>query len=242
MGTATFDRFILDKQAATAERTYGPLATTQQGQKQILQDASEGNTVAANYLFNVYKRIIAKAFWNYYLGPNKRFHRQRLSAGADSDFAATAYEMLLGSTDPSPYATFNPDKFNKKADLIKQFGYYLYRYLQNEAFKMLRADKLGGMTGNIKTGDDAKTVSYDDHYADSEDASVESHTDNIDLQETVKAFIKHLRSIKPIYSEVFKKRLSGKSITETAQELGITDQSVRNHLKAIKDLYDKFVN
>lgn len=245
----TFSKWVTPARIQAARSTYGdPLKLTQEAQLAILGDAADGNTIAADYLFDQYRRIISKAFWKYYMGPDKHYYQSRISAGDDVDFASMAYEMLLGGGEPSPYDTFKASKFTDKANLLKQFGYYLYRYLQNEAIKMIRASKMGGMTGNVKqqnaknNAEKVSTVGYEDHFENNEEASAtDSFTDDVELEETVKAFLKYLKGgSKPIYHEVFLARLKGLSIEDTAAKLGISGQSVRNHLKAIKELYDTF--
>lgn len=236
----TFDKWISPSRVASANKEYP--TSTQAEQLRVLGDAAEGNTVAADLLFDLLKKIIAKAFWKYYMGPDKAFHQQKISGGADKDFASMAYEMLLGGGDPSPYDTFKPSKFSSTTDLLKQFGYYFYRYLQNESFKLLRAEKIGGITGNIKqTENPISTVGYESHFENDEDtASVDSYTNEIEMKETIRAFLKKLKTTKPLYHDVFLAKLRGASIDEVGKQLGISGQSVRNHLKAIKVLFDDF--
>lgn len=243
----TFDRWVSAARAGVAMATYGELSRTQDGQKQILADAKAGNTVAADFLFIALKPVIAKAFWKYFLGPNPATHQFKISQGADEDFASLAYEMLLGQGETSPFITFNAGKFSKTANLIKQFGYYVYRYLQNESAKIHRTDKLSGMTGNLKSdAGDVHVGSYEtltdpESGSGREPATSGSFTDDIDEKETIRVFLDHLGELRPIYRDVFKLRLKGKSVEETAEALGITGQSVRNHMKNIHALYKEFI-
>jgi hypothetical protein len=242
-GISTFDEWVSDQRFNKAMQQYLPLAKTQDGQKKILAAAAGGDTVAADYLFSAYKKIIAAAFWKYYLGPERRYHSKRLEAGADEDFASVAYTMLLGAEGTSPFKTFNASKFTAEADLIKQFGYYYYRYLQNEAVKMIRSEKLGGLSGGVDKGTEVSMVGYEDHFENSEEAaSSDSFTDEIDLKETIAAFLKKLkRSDSPVDYEIFKGRLKQKSTTVLASELGMSAQAIRNHLASIAALYKDFV-
>jgi len=238
----TFSKWVSPARLAKAKARYDAKALTQVGQTEILSDAEHGETAAADYLFNFLQKVIAKAFWTYYLGPDKSKHRARIENGADKDFASVAYSMLLGSGATSPFATFDASKFNAKANLLKQFGYYVYRYLQNEAFKMIRADKMSGMTGNIANKEDVQVAGYEDHFENDEQASTgDSFTDKTDIQLTLKAFLKQLKTIKQVYYDVFKAKLDGMDTEAVAVKLGISGQSVRNHLKAIKILYDDFI-
>lgn len=237
----TFTKWVDGKRLADAVTAWGSFSKTQDGQKQILAAAATGDVTAADYLFAVYTKIIAKAFWAYYLGPQKQYHKQRLSSGADEDFASVAYGMLLGVSEPSPYKTFDASKFSEQADLIKQFGYYVYRYLQNEAMKMIRAEKMGGLSGNVEKDTKIQTVGYEDHFENSEETSVGSFAASVDLKETLRAFLATLKHDNETLYKVFRGRLQGKSVADVAAELGVTGQSVRNYLKTIQQLYNKFV-
>lgn len=241
-GVSTFDNWVSPRRTDAAKNAYRDIAFTQEGQLKILADAAEGKHEAADLLFDLYKKIISKAFWKYYLGPDKKYHAPRIRAGADKDFASMAYEMLLGAGETSPYATFKPSKFTDKADLLKQFGYYLYRYLQNEAVKAIRLDKMGGVAGNVDTtAGVVSTVGYEDHFENSEEAaSVDASTAETDIKETIRAFLPFLKKIRPLYHDIFVSRLENNDIEATAEKLGISGQSVRNHLRAIKEIYDDF--
>ncbi len=246
----TFDKWITPARQTRAEAEYGNAKTSQPEQLHVIQDAAAGNSTAADYLFTALKKIIAHAFWKYYMGPDKHYHAARIRSGDDIDFASMAYTMLMGGGTPSPFDTFKPSKFSASADLVKQFGYYVYRYLQNEAIKMIRSAKMGGMTGNVehiagtkgKDTDQARPVNvsgFDD--STEETAATDSFTDDIELRETLRAFLKKLKQIKPAYHDVFLSRLKGASVEETAAALGISGQSVRNYIKAVKEMYDDFV-
>lgn len=246
----TFDIWVSGSRRVAAEREYAEAALTQDGQKQILQDAQNGSTTAADFIFVTLKAVIAKAFWKYYLGPNTATHQHKISSGADQDFASLAYSMLLGQADPSPYDTFNPKKFTKSANLIKQFGYYVYRYLENEATKIHRAENMGGMTGNVKSDSGGVNVTSYEGIADvredgtqaaNQPSVSDSFTSDIDERETIRVFLEHLQQLRPIYRDVFYYRLKGLSVDQVAAKLKISDQSVRNHMKAIQGLYKEFI-
>lgn len=246
----TFDVWVSKDREIAARRAYEEQAKSQEGQLNVLAAASNGDTTAADYLFVTLKPVIAKAFWKYFLGPNLATHQFKISQGADQDFASLAYEMLLGQLDPSPYAAFDASKFKPSANLIKQFGYYLYRYLQNEAMKIHRADNMAGMTGNVKsdTGsihvgsyEDMATPAEDGAKAGDEPAVSDSFTSDVEEKETIRVFLDHLQEIRPLYREIFALRLKGLDVLQVAKKLGISDQSVRNHMKAIHGLYKDFV-
>jgi len=233
----TFNTWISPVRINKANAEYDELSKTQEGQLKILNDAKNGSTVAADYLFYQYRPIIAKAFWKYFLGPNKKYHAQRIAAEADKDFASLAYHMLLGAEDPSPYRTFQPSKFDSKANLIKQFGYYLYRYLQNEAIKLIRAESLKGMTGNVASTDDVKVSTYD---SDEEISTQDTSITDVDFKETWLAYLKKLKKDYPKYYDVIKLRSRGLNLNQIASRLGVTEQSVRNYLKSAEQIYHSF--
>ena len=246
----TFDVWVSKNREIAARAAYEELSKTQQGQSSILEAASKGDTVAADFLFVTLKPVIAKAFWKYFLGPNPATHQFKISQGADQDFASLAYEMLLGQMKPSPYTAFDSSKFNAKANLIKQFGYYLYRYLQNEAVKIHREDNMVGMTGNVKADsggvhvgsyEDMATPGEDGAKAGNEPSVSDSFTSDIEEKETIRVFIEHLKEIRPVYRTIFVLRLKGLDINQIAAKLEISDQSVRNHLKTIQSLYKEFI-
>jgi DNA-directed RNA polymerase specialized sigma24 family protein len=238
----TFDNWITPKRQATAMSTYDEISRTQKGQKQILGAAASGDHVAADYLFLRLKGVIAKAFWKYFMGPDKGFHRAKIMQGSDKDFASIAYEMLLGSGKTSPYATFKFSGFSSSADLIKQFGYYFYRYMQNEAFKNLRADKLGGLAGNIKTGEDVHTVGYEDHFENDENAaSTDDYTAETNTQMAFEALLQKLKKENLTYYRVLVLKAKGFDVEAIAKKLDISGQSVRNHLKAIKPMVEEYL-
>lgn len=238
---STFDIWVSPSRLARANAKYLTASATQAGQNQILQDAAGGSAEAADFLFDLLKKVIAKAFWNYYLGPDRSKHAARISSGAAEDFASVAYAMLLGGGDPSPYNTFKSSKFAPSANLLRQFGYYVYRYLQNEAFKMIRGDKMQGMTGNVANNEDVQVAGYEDHFENDEQASTSDDTGSVDEKETIRAFLDHLKTIKKVYYDVFRGKLKGLSTEDVAAKLGISGQSVRNHLKDIKSLYVNFI-
>lgn len=241
---STFDNWVTGARAEKAIRMCSEQVKTREGQEDLLKEASEGSTIAADYLFIRYRKVISKAFWKYYMGPDKKYWKARLEAGEDRDFASTAYETLVGKADPNPYDTFKPTKFTVETDIIKLFGYYLYRYLQNEAFKIIRSSKKYGMTGNVKKGDDFSVESYhsDADPERGEKVSVgPTYVEEIEMKDTISLFLKKLKRIKPIYYDVFKLRLTGLTVKDVAEKLGVTESTIRNHLASIKVLYTNFV-
>lgn len=237
---STFDTWVDDKRLNKAVTEWQPKRSSREGQLAILDAAKSGDVAAADYLFLTFTKLIAKVFWVYYLGPNKKYAKGRIMAGEDEDFAAMAYTMLLDKEELSPYKTFNPDVFSGDTDLIKQFGYYFYRYLQRTAVKMIRAAKLSGITGNFKADEMPTTVEYDDTLSDAP-AEGASFTDEVDMKETIRAFLDVLKKDNEKHYNIFKSRLKGNSIPQTAKELSLSAQGVRNSLKDIQNKYNAFI-
>lgn len=232
---SAFDTIVPANVEARLQDEFDPIAQTQEGQLQILDMAESGDSDAAMYLFSRYRKLIAKAFWKYYMGPNKRFHRSRLASGDDQEFASVAFEMLLGGAMPSPYKTFNPDKFSASTDLIKQFSYYIYRYLQNEAHKMNRATNMQGMVGNVGASDSPSITNYDDN-----ELSVPSSAADIDHRATVDQFVDWLSEESQVLADTFAFAQQGMSAADIATELGLTTASVYNYVKRLGSLWRQF--
>lgn len=237
--TDAFNQYISAAEVDKAKKKY-PNTKDRETQLQVIADAKNGDVDASNLLYDRFKSITAKAFWKYYLGPDKKFWPARLRAGEDYDFASRAYELLVsGDTGKgSPYSTFNPEKFSASTDIIKKFGYYFYRYMQNEAFKMLRKKGLGGISGNIPKDADLNVASYEDVYDNTSETAVDSGTEDIDLRLTMDSFTDTLPDK---YKKVFELKRNGASIEDIASQLGIHPNSIRNYLGAIKELWDEYV-
>jgi len=232
--TTAFDTAIPDSYVQKAKAAYGQIAQTQDGQKAILQQASSGDETAAIYLYDRLKKVVAKAFWKYYLGPNKRVHQKRMQGKADVEFVSLAFELLLdGDREPSPYKAFDASKFSPESDLIKQFGYYLYRYLQNEAFKLIRRQTTASGTGSAD-------VSYD--ALENSDAlqSETNHADQIDAQETSRAFYQFVLRKKPELAPILKLMLQGFSTNEIAKKIGRSQMNTKTKKHQIQELWGLF--
>lgn len=244
-GINTFNQWVTGARAEKALHTYYNMSKEQEGQKQILAAAKQGDSVAADYLFLVFKKIIARVFWKYYLGPDKKYYRKRIEEGAAEEFATIAYSLLLGGGSASPYNTFNLDKFTGEADLIKQFGYYFYRYLQNESIKAIRADKMAGMTGNVSKDETVSTVSYEDtvenNLGDSVSYSSPSFEGNLADRDAYNQFLAELKSDEPVLYEILMKRMSGLTSNQIARQMGISGQTIRNYTQKIKQIYQSYI-
>lgn len=233
-----FDSYLSRSEVEESRLKY-PDLKDRNTQLQLLKDARAGNLDAVNVLYDEYKGLTAKAFWQYYLGPDKKYWPSRIRAGEDYDFASRAYELLASpNLKTSPYNTFDPNKFTTSTNLVKKFGYYFFRYLQNEAFKMLRKKGLKGIAGNIPKDTNIEVASYEDVYDNSSEASAESHAEDIDLRVTLDSFLDTLPNK---FKKVFSLKRSGYSINDIAEKLGISHVSVRNYLTQIKELWDSYV-
>lgn len=230
MATDLFNTIIPQEQRAKALEMYDPLAKTQEGQLEILSQASKGKAEAAIYLYVRLVRVIAKAFWKYYLGPEKQHHQRRIKAGADREFISMVFEILMdGERNPSPYKTFDSSKFSSDADLIKQFAYYLYRYLQNEAFKHIRG-------GDTTSGE----VNFDDSGAEDEEFSAD-HAEDIDQRETLNAFYRFLLAKDKKAAQIFKLASQGMQIQQIADKIGMSFVGTRRIVVTkIQPLWEEF--
>ncbi len=236
--TDAFNQYLSAADIEEAQKAY-PNLKDRATQIQVINDAKAGNLQAVNLLYHKFKGLTTKAFWTYYLGPDKKYWASRIRAGEDYDFASKAYELLAsgGTNKTSPYNTFNPDKFSAKTDLIKKFGYYFFKYLQNEAFKMIRKKGLHGLSGNIPQDANLEVASYEDVYDNSNETAVASQTNSIDLNLTLDSFIDTL----PVkYKKVFDLKRQGYSVDDISAELGIHSVSVRNYMKDIKTKWDAY--
>lgn len=141
-----------------AEKAFEELAQTQEGQKEILERAKNGDPKAASYLYSRFKNLIARTYINYGEGKDITASQKGLKdmPGGFADTMATdAYLMLqgvqfgthygdtveAGETGTSPFNKFNPDVFDENVDLIEKFGYYFSKYFQQHIFKALRAEE-----------------------------------------------------------------------------------------------------
>lgn len=246
----TFDLWIPTARVEKAVRLCTEQAATQEGQKELLQQASEGDSIATDYLYFRFKKLIASVFWKTYLGPDKKYWKARINAREDEDFASYAYEVLSGRSDPSPYNSFKPGKFDKKADLIKLFGYYLYRYLQHESRKLIKANKMQGMTGNVGKNDDIQVSTYSEVGDENPNttsavanmtATTDSSYEATEVKETLKAFLAELKQSNYKSYTIFKLRLTGLTPYDIAEKLGVSHQTVHQKLKDIKQQYFSFI-
>lgn len=235
-----FDKYLSKSDIDKAMKIY-PDIKNRNTQLKLLKDAKKRKLDAVNLLFYLYKGLISKAFWKFYLGPDKKYYAHRIKNREDYDFASKAYELLASgaSGTTSPWKTFNPDKFSDKTDLIKKFGYYFYRYLQSEAFKMIRQNKLKGLSGNVSSSEEVSVASYEDTYEGDEQTSVASETENIDLAVTLDSFEE---SLPEKYKKVFRLKRQGMSFADIAKKVGVSIISIRNYMADIKELWDDYVN
>jgi hypothetical protein len=232
MSVNTFDTIISDSQREKARERYGHLANSQEGQIEILKAASKGTPLAAIFLYDRLQKVIAKAFWKYHMGPNKSTHHNRIKAGAAKDFVSLAFELLMdGKRSPSPYTTFDPSKFSPQSDLIKQFAYYLYRYLQNESVKQY---------GSEQTPAGETTIGYDQAGIEDEQ-SVASHSEDIDERETQRAFYNYVKQQDAKSAQILKLAMRGMEASEIAKELNMSQMGVRNIIiKKLKVYWEEF--
>lgn len=244
-----FPEMFNSGQISKAESIYKPLEDTQEGQKQILKDASEGNMDAVIYLYDKFKGLTRKVFYKYYLGPEKQYAQSKLDNNEVMDFLSVALSMLAGLTEPSPYKAYNPEVFSSDTNLVNQFSYYYFRYLQNEAFKLLRKnrgkntikrketqiDDNGEVMGDSEEKSTPTEVSYDEYFSNSDEAATEDFSDSQNLTMIFDDFEKWLANKGEKYLDIWKMRRQDVSFADIADKLGYArPQIARNKFEIIK--------
>ena len=221
---------------------------TQEGQNECLSAAANSDKTAVNYLYNRFFPLIQKVFWKYYVGPNKELGVEKLSNQGVIEFASTAYSMLAGINNPSPYETFTPKKAAKAsnfntADIINLFSYYYYRYLQSEAFKQIRRERPGAFSGYMDHSNIPSVASYDEYFQNSDLASDSSfegdETTKNTLNKIFDEFSDWLEDKKgKRYKDIFDGARNGEDFEDIAKRLGMTGRmQVRNHFNRIKNYF-----
>lgn len=221
---------------------------TQKGQNECLSAAANSDKTAVNYLYNRFFPLVQKVFWKYYVGPNKELGVEKLSNQGVIEFASTAYSMLAGINNPSPYRTFTPEKASKAsgfgtADIINLFSYYYYRYLQSEAFKQIRKERPGAFSGYMDHSNIPSVASYDEYFQNSDLASDESfegdETTKNTLNKIFDEFSDWLEAEKgKRYKDIFEGARNGEDFEDIAKRLGMTGRmQVRNHFNRIKNYF-----
>lgn len=243
-----FDAFMSKASEQEAIAKWGPVAKTQEGQKQILNAAKNQDYSAVNYLYSRLKGTVYKVFWYYFIGPNKKLGVEKISNGDAAEFATEAYMMLAGLGRSNPYKTFNPDLFDEKADLISQFNYYYKGYLQNEAFKIIRRNNKGGFSGNrdLKGQEemgydslDPSVASYDQYFQNSDETATEDFTNESTLNAVFDDFGNWLRENKSEkLAQIWGMVRDGLKYTEIAKKLNMSrPQMARNYYLKVVELF-----
>lgn len=243
-----FDAFMSKASEQEAIAKWGPVAKTQEGQKQILNAAKNQDYSAVNYLYSRLKGTVYKVFWYYFIGPNKKLGVEKISNGDAAEFATEAYMMLAGLGRSNPYKTFNPDLFDEKADLISQFNYYYKGYLQNEAFKIIRRNNKGGFSGNrdLKGQEemgydslDPSVASYDQYFQNSDETATEDFTNESALNVVFDDFGNWLKEHKSEkLAQIWGMVRDGLKYTEIAKKLNMSrPQMARNYYLKVVELF-----
>lgn len=209
--------------------------------REILKLAKNKNMTALYWIYYLSRDVLAKAFFKYFLG-DKKYWKRRLEAGDDYVFAAECFEMLASPT--GPLFAFNPDVFSSDEKIIDRAKYYIYRYAQALAFKILRERLLGGLSGNIpKNIDKENLVTSYEAYLENSDllASSDSFTDDIEIREVFAKFLVFLQKNYPKLYPLMLDRIRGLSYKEIAQKTSKTEQSVFMNVKKAYDLYKDFI-
>lgn len=211
----------------SAKEKYSSLESTRDGQLKILSAARSGEEDAVIYLYDQYLPLIRKVYWKYFIGPNKNYGKDKFQQEAVYDFISTAYEMLAGHGETSPYKTFNPDKFSVETNIVKQFSYYFFRYLQNEAIKLARSMTKGAFSNAKLNSEDSpeekvSVSSYEDYLDNSTETATDDHAEAVTLRVMLNDFKDWLEANKDDkYTTVWNMKFQGYSMAEIAKALGL---------------------
>lgn len=244
-----FDSLVSPVAAASAARKYEGKEKTREGQLEILNDAKNGDVDAVNYLYLRYLKIAKKVFWKYFIGPDKSYGMQKVYNGDITEFISAAYFLLGNTESTNPHNSFDPSVYSENTNILNNFAYYYFRYLQSAAFKILRKEGIAGLSGsgannlrNFKNegGDEIirdnniSVESVDEYHSNDKDIATEDFSDreinNMTASKIYNDFIEWLRANKSErYVEIFKNMAAGESYVDTAKKLGIKPyQMVRN--------------
>lgn len=249
MGIDTFDKFILPAAVEKAQRKYWSSSP-----EYFFGMARNHDVDAINLLFASGKGVISRAFWKYYLGPNRAVWKQRIRDKDDWEFASEVYAMLLGNGKAAnPLLTFDPSVYKDQPlpFVINKFNYYLMRYAQNLAWVMNREKNMEGMTGNLKKGDQPQFISKDIEAGgdDSSKGSIEGSFSGLGAEDTayetteqsieVQQFLNFIKNKRPDLYQVAVLGANGYSPKDIEQKLGISAYHVKNKQAALKGEYMK---
>lgn len=218
------------------DKTYKDLENTREGQLKILEDAKNGDKMAIIYLYKSYLPLVTKAYWKYFIGPDKKAGSNKITQEAAQDFLTHAYELLADVNETSPYKTFDPSKFSTDTNLVKQFSYYFFRYLQNEAIKLAKKYNKGGFSSfklNDKDINSPSVIKGDlmdpsEHVLDTREGSEEitpDHSNTTDLKIILDEFSDWLYSKEDLrYARIFKLKRAGFSLKDISEKLGLSSE------------------
>jgi hypothetical protein len=245
-GIKAFDNFLSQKDIDEAVKKWNDKSSDYKGQIEIINAAKAKDKTAINWLFSTLKKVIAKAFWKYYVGPIKQYGMSKINERKDLEFAAEIYAMLLGDPEAgaNPLDTFKPDKFSQKTNIIEKFAYYLLRYCESVAFQMLRADTRGGVTGQVRTSkgeEDISTVSYDEYFSNEDlHQAVESTTDDLDIRDAFNRFLEKLKKEDERKYAILSLKVIGDDTKAIAEKLGISSSYVSDYIKKMEKEFRSF--
>lgn len=237
-----FSGWITPSLEKILDKKYKDLEKTREGQLQILEEARDGDRDAIIYLYKTYLPLVLKAYWKYFIGPDKKAGSNKITQEGAQDFLTHAYELLSDTNETSPYKTFDPSKFDDNANLIKQFSYYFFRYLQNEAIKLAKKynkgafssysfGKEGKNTHDMFNGD---MMNPEEHRLSIDDNSEEvapDHSDSTDLKIILDDFTEWLRNKEDKrYSKIFILKRKGYSLKDIAEKMNLTSEQYARSL------------
>jgi hypothetical protein len=247
--TKAFDQVLTDRELERANGKWAQNVGDVKSELAIIDAAKKGDELAINFLFDRFKGGFAKAFHKYYVGPQKQNLNRIVQNSEDLEFASGCYELLNVSSRVSPLKTWSWDMQDRGSSPLKSLNFYMMRYAQSLAWKMIRANKNEGLkdVGSGNTTNTVKTTSFDKDYGDgahldvSDDRVAQSYK-NIEMQDQIRDF--YSRVLKGVKKTMFGLMSvnPGIDLGELGQKVGLSRPTVRNLMDEIKQDWAKFSN
>lgn len=216
----------------------------------VFEAAQQGNLDAINFIFYSSRKQIAAAFWKFFLGGAKikpKIAQQRIEAGEADIFAAEVFAMLADiHGEANPLLTWDISKYDHlpEQEQLNKLGYYIYRYCQNLAYKLLRAhpEEYGYLSG--RGGSEGLDTSYDalsDEGVDFADTK-EDFANDYEVKSLKDQYLILLQTKYPKLYPVIKLRSEGFDTQTIAKKLGISPWNTNNLTAKAKEIFRDFAN
>jgi len=247
MAVTAFDRYVSGRDLQDALK-YAQVTPFEK----VLADARNGDIRAINFIFYSSRKQIAAAFWKYFMGGKKappKKAMQRIKAGHADVFAAEVYGMLADPEDSAnPLKTYDNSKFKNEPEYeqLNKLGYYIYRYCQNLAFKMLRENPEEYSYGNPNEKalpQEQVASSFDQHIENGNDLA-DANADfaqDVEISDTEQRFLLLLQTKYPKLYPVIKMRTEGKNTQDIAVVLGKSDWVINKYTALAKEVFKEWM-